>query len=225
MLACTLEVAGVEAPPHSLNQRGERGIFVQRLRHERFEVGSCGPVHPGNAHVAAERDRAKRVFDPVVPHFLDRGREADVECARSHTDEQRNREVAELMHEDEQQQPDDHDYPDHATRIARAARSASTRSARSRAGEPSAHAMASPTASAISRNGSRPSRNAATATSFAALNTHGYVPPFSPASRASASIGNVSVSGASKTSVSDVRSSGERGTAARSGYVSEKEIG
>ena len=41
----------------------------------------------------------------------------------------------------------------------------------------------------------RPSRNAATATSFAALNTHGNVPPRSPASRASASRRNVSVSG------------------------------
>ena len=71
----------------------------------------------------------------------------------------------------------------------------------------------------------RPSRNAATATSFAALNAHGNVPPRSPASRASASMRNVSVSGSKN-------SSGPRGqverrdvVAARSGYVSAYEIG
>ena len=63
-----------------------------------------------------------------------------------------------------------------------------------------------------------PSRNAATATSFAALKTHGAVPPVSPALRASASSGNVSMSGAWNSSVMpDARSSGGIGVAARSG--------
>ena len=63
----------------------------------------------------------------------------------------------------------------------RASASASTSSARSRAGAPSAASSVASTTSAIPRNGSRPSRNAATATSLAALKTAGYVPPDSPA--------------------------------------------
>ena len=52
------------------------------------------------------------------------------------------------------------------------------------------------------QTGCRSSRNASTATSFAALKTHGAVPPRSPASRASASSGNASRSGAWNSSVS-----------------------
>ena len=62
-------------------------------------------------------------------------------------------------------------------------------------------ASVSSTVSAISRNADPPSRKAATATSFAALNAHGNVPPSSPALRASASSGNVSRSGAWNSSV------------------------
>ena len=51
------------------------------------------------------------------------------------------------------------------------------------AGDPSAAASASATTSAMPRNGRRPWRNAATATSFAALKAQGYVPPCSPAHR------------------------------------------
>ena len=56
-------------------------------------------------------------------------------------------------------------------------------------------ASTSPTAAAMSRNPIRPARNACTATSFAALNAQGYVPPRSPASRASGSSRNVCSSG------------------------------
>ena len=44
-------------------------------------------------------------------------------------------------------------------------------------------ASTSSTSAAISRNPIRPSRNACTATSFAALYAHGYVPPFSRLAR------------------------------------------
>ena len=82
-------------------------------------------------------------------------------------------------------------------------RSASSRSSRSRAGAPSTARARRRRRSGMPRKGSRPARNAATATSLAALNTHGWTPPLSPASRASASIGNVSRSGAWNSSVSD----------------------
>ena len=61
---------------------------------------------------------------------------------------------------------------------------------------PSTGASVRSTTSAMPRNGSRPRGTPATATSFAALRTHGEVPPRSPASRASASSGNASSSGA-----------------------------
>ena len=61
----------------------------------------------------------------------------------------------------------------------------------------------------------RPSRNAWTATSLAALYAQGYVPPRSPASRASGSMRNVSSSGSWNSSVRS--SSGGTGVAARSG--------
>ncbi len=67
---------------------------------------------------------------------------------------------------------------------------------------PSARSSASSTSGAISRKPMRSSRNAATATSFAALNVHGYVPPRTPASRASGRSGNRAGSGGSNSSES-----------------------
>ena len=84
--------------------------------------------------------------------------------------------------------------------LARASRSASRSSSRSRAGAPSTRPSTSSTSAAMSRKPMRPSRNAATATSFAALKAHGNVPPRSPASRASASSRNVSRSGSKNSS-------------------------
>ena len=68
---------------------------------------------------------------------------------------------------------------------------------------------------------SRPLRNACTATSLAALSTHGPVPPAAAASRASRRHGNASVSGGSKVSdPSSARSSVRTGTSTRSGWCS-----
>jgi hypothetical protein len=63
-----------------------------------------------------------------------------------------------------------------------------------------------------------PARKACTATSLAALRTHGAVPPASAASRASRRHGKESRSGASKvSSPSSTRSSGRTGTSTLSG--------
>ena len=70
-------------------------------------------------------------------------------------------------------------------------------------------------------NGSRPPRNACTATSLAALSTHGPVPPATAALRASLRHGNASSSGGSNVSEpSSARSSVRTGTSTRSGWCS-----
>src|SRR5262245_24298466 len=179
-------------------------------------------MHSRDLHVAAERDRADPVLDALAANLHERRREADVEAARPHLHQACRAEMTELVDEDEQREPEDGDEERHATSSRRASRlasaSASTRSPTSRAGVPPTAASVSSTTSGIARNGSSPSRNAATATSLAALYAHGYVPPDSPATRASRSIGNVSRSGAANSSVSPAtRSSAGIGVAARSG--------
>src|SRR6185369_16570880 len=135
------------------------------------------PVHPRDLHVAAERDRAEAVLHAVSLFLRDRRREADVEPPRPHPDRERGVEVARLVDEDQKSDADDRDEIGHAgtprSASRRAAASASTRSSRSCAGEPSVSASASSTVAAIPRNGRRPPRKAATATSFAALKAHG----------------------------------------------------
>src|SRR5262245_56854787 len=187
-------------------------------------------MHAGDPNEPAEGDHSDPVLDAIAADLHERRREPDVEAARPHPGCERDRKVAQLVQEDEQDQAPDDDEPRHAaanapSAMARAARSASTRSSRSRTGSASADTSVSPTTSGMPRKGRRPSRKAATATSFAALKTHGALPPFSPAARASASIGKVSLSGGENSSVSEERSRGGNGVAARSGYVSAYEIG
>src|SRR5205085_11747147 len=158
-------------------------------------------MHSGDLHVAPERNRAYAVLDSLAPHRCNRGGEPEIEPARTHPDRAGDVEVPRLVEEHEQRKPEDGNADVHAgarvlSASSRADASASTRSSRSRADAPSLAASVSSTTSAIPRNGRRPSRNAATAISFAALNTHGNVPPCSPAPRASARSGNVSRSGA-----------------------------
>ena len=168
------EVLGVELPAHLLRERREAGLLVQCGAHPRFEVPRRGTVHARDLHVAAERDRADAVLDPLAPELHDRGREPDVELARLDADRERGDEVAQLVHQDEEREAD----------VRRRARSCDrkplvselacgsvgleqivevacrrTVGARERVG----------TTSAMPRNGSRPARKAATATSFAAL--------------------------------------------------------
>src|SRR5581483_873094 len=194
-----------------------------RLEHRR-QVTRRRPVHPRDLHVAAEREDADAVLDVPANLLHDRRPEAEVELARRHSDRARGEEVPCFVNEHQQREPDDRRYETHTASLAR--RSASRSSSRSRAGAPSTSASTLSTSAAMSRKPMRPSRNAATATSFAALNAHGYVPPRSPASRASARRRNVSVSGSKNSSgLAATRSSAGIGVAARSGYVSAYEIG
>ena len=224
-------VARVERAAQAVGLAGERRRLLDRAAEDGVDVARRGPVHARDLHEAAERDHPDPVLDPV-PGALDRRRwEADVELPRAHPQRNRGDEVAELVHEDEQPEPDDRDEDRHAatsprSAARRASASAATRSSRSRAGAPSTCSSAAATVSAISGNRIRPSRNAATATSLAALYAHGKVPPRSPALRARAAAGT--------TPHPAPRSGGRarrRGRAAprrrpdAAGYVSANEIG
>ena len=132
------------------------------------------PVHAGKLNHSAERDHPDPVLDALAPDLEERRRESDVEAPRAHPDRARDDEMPELVKEDEQYQAgDDHEVRHAAasapSAISRAARSASTRSSTSLTASVPAAASVSPTTSGIPRNGSCPARNAATATSFAAL--------------------------------------------------------
>ena len=153
-------------------------VLRQRRPKLNVQVGRSRTVHAGDLHVAAERNRPDSVLDPVARDLHQRRREAQVEPARPHTDRPRDEEVAGLVEEDQNRETKDGNEDAHATFSAsstwrRAASSAATSSSRSRAADPSTAANASSTTSAMPRNGSRPSRNAATATSLAALNAQG----------------------------------------------------
>ncbi len=113
------------------------------------------------------------------------------------------------MEEDEQDEADDDDEPRHAaasapSASARAARSASTRSSRSRTGIAlrGCERLPDDVGDREERTAGRRGRRRRRPRSRRCRRT-GALPPFSPASRASASIGNVSVSGAENSSVSD----------------------
>src|SRR5690606_32650034 len=117
-------------------------------------------------HARAEPDREARYLD--VRHL-------------------RGHEMAELVHEDEHAQYDNecddrqHVLLSAASATSRARRSAASTSSRVSALWPSCSSSARSITSAIPVNGTAPARNPATATSFAALNTAGAVPPVRPA--------------------------------------------
>ena len=152
-----------------------RAVSLTVLRAQRRrQVARRRAVHAGDLDVTAERDRADPVFDTAARGLRDRGSEAEVELARRHPDGARGEEVAGLVDHHEECKPDDpDDYAHTRSTASRARESASRSSSRSRAGEPSVRSRASSTDAAMSRNPIRPSRNAATATSFAALNAQG----------------------------------------------------
>src|SRR3954470_4298384 len=225
-----LVVLRLEGAPDGADRGCEAGLLTHCRLDRRAQVPRGRPGHAGKLNHAAQGGYPSPVLDAVALDLGERRRESDVEAPRPHPDHARDGEVPQLVQEDEQDEAGDDDEKRHAVASApsassRAARSASTRSSTSRAGSVPALPSVSPTTSGIPRNGRRPARKAATATSFAALKTHGALPPSTPAARASDSIGNVSVSGGENSSVSAVRSSGGNGVAARSGYVSAYEIG
>src|SRR5439155_15945295 len=224
-VSSAVEIDRFERPLDACDLRKEARVFGERRRELHVQVGRSRTVHARDLHVAAEWDRSNPVFDAVAHHLHQRRRETEVKAARPHANATRNEEVAGLVQEDQKRKTEDGDEDAHATLSAsptwrRAASSAVTSSSRSRAADPSVAASPSATAPPIPRNGRRPARNAATATSFAALNAQGYVPPRSPAVRACESSGNVCRSGGSNSSVMPpARSSGGIGVALRSGYV------
>src|SRR4051794_13981078 len=95
----------------------ERGEVALRVAFRR-------PEHPRDLHVAAQRDHADAVLDPVAPPADRRGREAEVELRRLHPDGPRREEVARLVDEDEEQKPDDADQVDAAGHARTGSRSA-----------------------------------------------------------------------------------------------------
>src|SRR5262249_48379949 len=134
------------------------------------QVARLGAVHSRDLHVAAERDRPDAVLDAASYPLHERRREAEVELARSHADGTGGEEVTGLVDQDQERKAENRNKEAHrAGTSSRARRSASTSSSRSRAGAPSTRARTSSTAPAMSRNPIRPSRNACTATSLAAL--------------------------------------------------------
>src|SRR5207244_907404 len=139
-----------------------------------LQVPRRGPAHAGDLHVTAEGDRADSVLDTVARRLEDRRPEAEVELARRHAHRARGEEVPGLVDHHEKREPDDRGGHAHAAPTTpRACRSASRSSSRSRAGAPSTRPRASSTSDGMSRKPMRPSRNAPTASSFAALYAHG----------------------------------------------------
>src|SRR5919109_3383696 len=207
-----VEVSVREQPLRALDRPDELWRLLDRPPEVRVHLGRCRAVHAGDLRVAAERDRPDPVLDSAPAHLGERGREADVELARPHPHEARGVEVARLVHEDQKGETDDRDQVVHAatspfSATLLASASASMSSSTSAAGSPETVSSVRSTTSAIPRNGSRPARKAATATSFAALKAHGDVPPRSPARRARPSNGNASASTGSNSSTSpDVKS-------------------
>ncbi len=186
LLECTLElrqqlssavhVALCEAALEVLERSEQAWSLRERRPEVRVQIGRGRTMHSRDLHVAPERDRSDSVFDPLAPDADERWREADVEPARRHADGAGREEVARLVDEDEEAEPQDRDEDVHVTSAPaarsarrRAAESASTSSSRSPAGAPSTPASVSSTTPASPRNGIRPARNACTATSFAAL--------------------------------------------------------
>ena len=156
-----------------------------------LDVAGRRPVHPRDLHVAAERDRADPVLDPVAASLRERGREEDVELARPHlTASAAKKCPASWMRIEEGQAGDGdgdvHGWSRTSSRVSAAAvRRAAASASRARRGRGAARSRAAPASARPRRRcrgtAARPSRKAATATSFAALSTHGAVPPASPA--------------------------------------------
>src|SRR5262249_57960994 len=112
-------------------------------------------------------------------------------------------EVPELVQDDQHAEAEDDDDPAHATAPSttrRACASARYRSSKLVSGCGSIVSSARSIISGIPLNERCPSRNACTATSFAAFMMQGAVPPAAAAWRANRRQGNASSSGASKLS-------------------------
>ena len=94
-------VAHRQLAPQRLRRGREGRLLRDRPSEVHVEVARRRAVHAGDLHVAAERDGADAVLDPVTAPFRERRREADVELARVHADPARREEVAGLVDQDQ----------------------------------------------------------------------------------------------------------------------------
>src|SRR5439155_18587044 len=163
-----------ERPAQAFDRPGEVGGLDRCSREPPVAVARGRSVHAGDLHEAAERDCTDPVLDAATGGLDDGRRKPDVELPRPHAEGERGHKVAQLVHEDKHAETDNRHEETHAATILRSATrlassSAATSSSRLDAGAPPTCSSVFSTVAAISRNASRPSRNAATATSLAAL--------------------------------------------------------
>src|SRR3954452_12655053 len=181
-------------------------------------------AHPGDLHVAAEWDRPDGVLGLAAAELGQQRREEEREALDAHPGGLGRGEVPELVQDDERGEAEEGEQPAQVrTAISsdptvRASRSASYSDSKARTGPPGRRSSAVSMTAGMPRKSSRPLRKAWTATSLAALSTHGAVPPAAAASRARRRHGKASVSTGSKVSAPIVaRSSALTGTSTRSG--------
>jgi hypothetical protein len=170
---------GDRAGGHDGRALGQRlaveGAVLFMRRHRRLALVE-------HAHVAAERQRSDHELGLAALPAPQRAAEADRETQHLHAACHRDAVVAVLVHHDQQTERDDEgEHRDHAIAFALTCRRATARARSSSASRSSSEScgpklpaicssVASLTAS-IAVNGIAPSRNAATATSLAALST------------------------------------------------------
>src|SRR5262249_55715869 len=146
----------------------------------------------GHLHIAAERQPGDGVLSLSNPSGepFDRRAQAEREAVDIDPGPLRGDEMSRLVHEDQHTEGDDQ-WPqviedDHFNTSLAQTRdhwSAARTVSRSPAGAGSCSSSTRSIVSEMRPNGTRPSRNAATAVSLAALNTAGAVPPARPAER------------------------------------------
>ena len=153
-------------------------------------------------------------------------REEEREALDAHPGGLGRSEVAELVQDDQRGEAEEGEQPAHvrtaisSDATARASRSASWSDSKARTGPAGRRSSAVSMTAGMPRKSSRPLRKAWTATSLAALRTHGAVPPAAAASRARRRHGKASVSTGSKVSAPiSARSSGAHGDVDALGVV------
>src|SRR5690606_24640507 len=153
-------------------------------------------LHARHLHVAAEGQPRDDVLGLTPPEPPELGAEADGEARHLDVDRLGRHEVAEFVDEDQDPQDDDrrqnrdqHRPATTSRARARARPSASSTASRQSTGAGSCAASTRSITSGIRLNASSSARKLSTATSFAALNTAGAVPPARPASTPSRNAG------------------------------------
>src|SRR5829696_414655 len=191
-------------------------------------------AHAGDLAEAAQGQGLDAVLGLAAAERPDGRAEAEEEALDLHPEQLGRREVAAFVQEDGQHEGENeerdaeqagHRVPRVVIRSAtsvrarsRDHRSVASTASRSRSSGGRWRSSTSVTTSAMPRNGSRPARNAATASSLAALTAAGAVPPRRPARTASSSRGKVARStGWNSRVCGRVQSIRPRGRSSRSG--------